>query len=88
MAARQLQYALAAESVLQRLLADGTLAANKGTLAAGARPFNVEHAGHASAGPRGELGVEGRVAPGEGLRVEARLVKLGMRAARAGAIAS
>lgn len=36
MAARELEYALAAKGVLQRLLTDGALAANEGALAAGA----------------------------------------------------
>lgn len=53
MAARELQDALAAEGVLKRLLADGALTSDEGPFAAGPGPLDVEHAGHASGGARG-----------------------------------
>ena len=48
MAAGELQDTLAAKRVLERLFADGAVAADEGAVAAGASALNVEDAGHAS----------------------------------------
>lgn len=48
MTTRQLQYALPSQCVFQRLLTYSTVAAYEGPLSSGTRPFNIEHASHAS----------------------------------------